>query len=471
MTTIGRRGILGAVAAGGLATPGLVAAPGIASAQGASPYRGQQVRFLTTRNVHQSALAETMGEIARGWGVDLQTRYITTDQLQRKVVIDFTGGADTWDLVYCGGIQRMYEWFAGGIILEMTPYIRDKADPALLEWDQFTPAARKAVQFGDKTLGLTVGTSDQALGYRRDLIEDAEEKAAFQQRYNYALEPPATYAQFRDQGEFFTRRRGQKLAGRTLERDFFGISFSNRKGTFLWHKLENVLMAYGVDIYDPVTRQAGVNSPQAIAAANYYRSLVPFMPSSHINMSSGESAADWANGNAAMTIEYFDRMLNAIERVGPGLSASSFGFTFPPSVPGAPHGRKHPFRSGPPVVSLFGRARQPEAAYKLLEAAVTTASQTAMTVKYPGYHPSKQRAMSALIERQPVTGYLLEVAAQGVDAMTDADIMPYPSILRASKIGDVMAEAMTAILLGADATVELGKAQRELTGAFAGLPT
>jgi len=464
MTTFGRRGVLA-----GAAGLGTLAAPGLVAAQGASPYRGQQVRFLTTRNVHQTAIAETMAEIARGWGMDLQTRFITTDQLQRKVVIDFTGGSDTWDLVYCGGIQRMYEWFAGGIILEMTPYIREKADQRLLEWDQFTPAARKAVEFRDKVLGLTVGTSDQAMGYRRDIIEHPEEKAAFQQRYGYELRAPDTYKQFRDVGEFFTRRRGQRLAGRTLERDFFGLSFSNRKGTFLWHKLENVLMAYGVDIYDPATGRVGVNSPQAIAAATYYRSLVPFMPSSHINMSSGESAADWASGNAAITIEYFDRMLNALEKVGPGLTANSFGFTFPPSVPDAPHARRHPFRSGPPVISLFGRARQPEAAYKLLEAAVSTERQIQMTQRFPGYHPSKERAMRALIEREPVNGYLLEVAAQGVDAMTDVDIMPYPSILRASKIGDVMSETMTAILLGADPATELGKAQRELTEAMVGL--
>ena len=77
--------------------------------------------------------------------------------------------------------------------------------------------------------------------------------------------------------------------------------------------------------------------------------------------------------------------------------------------------------------------------------------------------------MRALIEREPVNGYLLDVAAQGVDAMTDVDIMPYPSILRASKIGDVMSETMTAILLGADPATELGKAQRELTEAMAGL--
>lgn len=454
----------------GLGVAGLAAGTGRAFAQ-SSPYRGQQVRFLTARNTHQTALADTMADIAKAWGLDLQTRFITTDQLQKKVVIDFTGGADTWDLVYCGGIQRMYEWYAGGIIKDIAPLIREKGDPSVLQWDAFTPAARKAVMFEDKILGLTVGTSDQAMGYRRDLIEHPEEKAAFRTRYNYDLRAPDTYAEFRDVAEFFTRKRGQKLAGRTLEKDFYGAVFANRKGTFLWHRVENVMMAYGVDLYDPATGQPAVNSPQAIEAATYYRSLVPFMPPAHINMSSSESAAMFANGDGALNIDYFDRLLSALEKAGGGLTAEAFGFAFPPSVPDAPHGRKHPFRSGPPVVSLFGRSRAPEAAYKLLEAACTVERQTEMTRTHPGYLPSKQAAMDALIAREPEVGYLKRVATEGVDAMTDVDLMPYPSILRASKIGDVMAEAAAAVLIGASPESELGKAQTALAAEYATLRT
>lgn len=433
----------------------------------ASKYRGQSVRFLTVRNVHQLALADTMGEIAKSWGIDYQARFITTDQLQKKVVVDFTGGADTWDLVYCGGIQRMFEWFDGGIISEMTPLIKSVGDQNFLEWDKFTPSARNAVKFGDRILGLTVGTSDQAMGYRRDLFEHPEEKAAFKAKYGYDLKAPQTYAQFRDASEFFARKKGQKLAGKPLSRDFYGVVFSNKKGTFLWHKLENVMMAFGVDLYDPPSGKPAVNSPQAIQAAKFYTSLLPFFPPNHINMSSGESAATFAAGDAALTIEYFDRLLNASEKVGEGLSRDAFAYALPPSVPGAPRGRKHPFRSGPPVVSLFGRAKNPEAAYKLLEAAVSTERQTAMTRSHPGYHPSKDGALKALIQREPVVGYLQQVASQGVDAMTDIDIMPYPSILVASKIGDVMSESMTAILLGAAPEAELNKAQAELAKAYA----
>jgi len=432
----------------------------------ATKYRGQTVRFLTVRNVHQLALADAMAEIAKGWGIDLQTRFITTDQLQKKVVVDFTGGADTWDLVYCGGIQRMYEWFDGGVISDIAPLIKSVGDQKFLEWDKFTPAAQKAVQFGNYTLGLTVGTSDQAMSYRRDLFEHPEEKTAFKAKYGYDLQAPQTYAQYRDAAEFFTRKKGQKLAGKPLSKDFYGLVLSNKKGTFLWHKTMNLFMAFGVDLYDSKTGKPGVDSPQAIQAAKFYHSLLPFLPEAHINMSSGEEAEMFAAGGAALTIEYFDRLLNANEKVGEGLTPGSFAYTLPPSVPGAPYGRKNAFRSGPPVVSMFGRARSPEAAYKLLEAAVATERQIAMTRAHPGYHPSKEPAMKALIQREPVVGYLLQAASPSVSAMTDVDVMPYPGILVASKIGDVVSEAMAAILIGAAPETELAKAQAELVAAY-----
>jgi len=44
--------------------------------------------------------------------------------------------------------------------------------------------------------------------------------------------------------------------------------------------------------------------------------------------------------------------------------------------------------------------------------------------------------------------------------------MPYPGILVASKIGDVVSEAMAAILIGAAPETELAKAQAELVAAY-----
>ncbi|MDP8994717.1 MAG: extracellular solute-binding protein [Pseudomonadota bacterium] len=436
-----------------------------------SPYEGTTIRFLTARNVHQTAVGDKLAEIAKEWGIDFDVRYVTTDELEKKVVLDYVGGAETWDLVYTGGVQRMYEWANGGIINEMTPLIEQHGDPEVLNWDAFTEAARNAVTTKEeKVLGLPVATSDQALAYRTDLFSHPEEKAAFQERYGYELAPPETYEQFYDVAEFFTREAGETLAGETLENDFYGTSFSNKRGTFLWHDYENIVLAFGVDIYDPETGEVGLTSQPSIEAARYYQSLVPFLPPGHINMSSGESTTLFASDRVAMVVEYFDRVVSTVDKEDTPIEPEQVDYTFPPTLEGNPRGLVHPFRSGPAVVSIFGRSRNPEAAYKLLEAVMTTENQLDMARKHFGYMPTKVPALEALVAEQPVVDYLVRISEEGVDALTDAEIMPYPSILKASEIGDAVSNAMSQILLGAEVEPELEKAQAELEAAFADLP-
>jgi multiple sugar transport system substrate-binding protein len=434
----------------------LVGSPEIAGAAD-SPYAGTSVRFLTSRNTHQLALADKLGELAKQMGIDLQVRFVTTDQLEKKVVIDYVGGADTWDLVYTGGIQRMHEWAEGGIIQDIAPLIAKFGDQKALALDDFTPAARHAVTQGDKMLGLTVATSEQALAYRKDLFDNPDEKAAFKARYGYDLAAPDTYKQFYDVAQFFTRKKGEKLAGKTLDADFYGTILSNKRGTFLWHKYENVVAAFGVDIYDPTTGRVGVMSPESIAAANYYKSLLPFLPAGHINMSSGESTTLFTNGQVAMMVEYVDRVASSLAKSA--IRPEMVGYAFAPTAEGNPKGRQHAARSGPAVVAVFGRSTNPEAAYKLLEAATTAEQQFAMARKHAGYMPSRVSALKELGADDPASAYLVRMSTAKVDALTDADLLPYPTILKAAQIEDIFGDAISQILLGAPVEQELQKAQ------------
>jgi multiple sugar transport system substrate-binding protein len=424
-----------------------------------SPYKGMTLRFLTSANVHQKAMGKQLEKIAKEWGMELDVRYVTTDELAKKVVLDYVAGADTWDLVYTGGIQRMYEWYDGGILDDIAPLIKKVGDPKLLGWDGFTEGARGAVKLGDKVLGLAVATSDQALAYRADLFANADEQVAFKAKFGYPLAAPETYKQYRDIAQFFTRKKGDKLAGQTLAADFYGITYANKNGTFLWHSYENFLLAFGVPVYDPKTRKVGLTTPVSIEAAKYYQALVPFMPPGHINMSSAETTNNFVNGQAAMLIEYFDRIIGSIGADKSAVKAQQVGYAFPPTKEGNPLGRKHAFRSGPAVVGVFGHSKHKEAAYKLLEAAVSTASQVEMMHDSPGYMPTKAAALAQLAKEQPVVDYLVKVGSADICACTDAVVMPYPSILKSSEIGDAISNAVSAFLTGAKVEDELAKAQ------------
>ncbi|NLJ04841.1 MAG: extracellular solute-binding protein, partial [Exilispira sp.] len=208
-----------------------------------------------------------------------------------------------------------------------------------------------------------------AMHYRKDLFDHPEEKENFLTKYGYELKVPETYDQFRDVAEFFTRKAGEKLAGKTLTADFYGTSHSNKPTAFLWYDFVNYLMAFGADnIYDPETLKPTFNSPEAIAAGKYYVSLVPFLPPGHMTMSSGESTAMFAEGSVAMIIEYFQRVIDMGFNPEKSKVFDKIDFGLCPSVQGI-EGREHAAHFGGNCISLYGLSANKEAAYKTIELA------------------------------------------------------------------------------------------------------
>src|SRR3546814_14150859 len=76
-------------------------------AQSDSPYEGVTIRFLTSSNASQDAFSKKLQQIGESWGMTVDIRKVTTDELQKKVVLDYVAGADTWDLIYSGGVQQI----------------------------------------------------------------------------------------------------------------------------------------------------------------------------------------------------------------------------------------------------------------------------------------------------------------------------------------------------------------------------
>jgi multiple sugar transport system substrate-binding protein len=164
--------------------------------------------------------------------------------------------------------------------------ILDKMDPALV-------AAYSEYPDGSKTYyGFPQEADVKGLVVRTDLFGDASERSAFKKKYGYNL--PSTHddwnaidwTQLRDFAEFFTRAKGQTLAGKKLENDFFGLALPNSKSyDFLSMGWYLTLYNWGGDIWDWKTHKVSgvLNSPQAVEALTFYRDLLKFQPPGAIN--------------------------------------------------------------------------------------------------------------------------------------------------------------------------------------------
>ncbi len=126
--------------------------------------------------------------------------------------------------------------------------------------------------------------------YRTDVVCNEEEQAGFKAKYNVKL--PCTpeemddidWDTFEKIGEFFVRKKGDKLAGQVLDDDFYGIAYQAGKSydmstsqvnTFIWQ--------HGANIWDETQAPKGhaegvVNSPEAVKAFDHYLRLTKYMP-------------------------------------------------------------------------------------------------------------------------------------------------------------------------------------------------
>lgn len=129
------------------------------------------------------------------------------------------------------------------------------------------------------------------LYYRTDLFNDPKEQAAFQAKYGYALAPPATYAQFKDIAEFFTR----------ASQGLVGTSLPGKAEEPLLGRFNELLVSFGGQFLSSDGKSAAFNSTAGTQALQYIRDLYAAgaIPSATANMSFGEQDNLFANGKSA----------------------------------------------------------------------------------------------------------------------------------------------------------------------------
>jgi multiple sugar transport system substrate-binding protein len=125
---------------------------------------------------------------------------------------------------------------------------------------------------------------------RKDIICDATEQKNFTTKYNKKL-PCAgeeldamTWDDFKSVGEFFRRKKGEMLAGKSAEDDFYGIAFQAGKSyDFSSMQINGLIWQMGGNIWDETKVPTGqaegvVNSPDSVKALAKYLSLIEYMP-------------------------------------------------------------------------------------------------------------------------------------------------------------------------------------------------
>ena len=107
--------------------------------------------------------------------------------------------------------------------------------------------------------------------------DDPEEKEGFKAKYGYDLQPAQNWEQYRDLAEWFTRP----------EEGLYGTALQGKRHEALWYEWLNFLYSFGGDMMEVQSgSECGpiiVNSPQAVASLEYYKSLMQYSPPDTLN--------------------------------------------------------------------------------------------------------------------------------------------------------------------------------------------
>jgi multiple sugar transport system substrate-binding protein len=144
------------------------------------------------------------------------------DTLWNKVKLDYQSDAGTWD------VPIMWGWWssvimAGEHAVPLNDYMkRDGIDP-----NDYVPELLDEWSWEEKIYGIPYHSGVYTMFYRKDLFEDADEKAAFKAKYGHELLPPETWKDYMEIGEFFTRP----------DENFYGLSPAGKAQVdlpFIW---------------------------------------------------------------------------------------------------------------------------------------------------------------------------------------------------------------------------------------------
>lgn len=240
-------------------------------------------------------------DFLKKFGVKLKVIGVPFAEVYEKEKIEFVTHTGAYDIVTV--FPKFMGDFAGnGYLVALDEYAK-KLDPKM---DDVTPGYGKLYcEYEGKLYAVPYDGDVLSLYYRKDLFDNETEKAAFKAEYGYDLKPPATWKEYLEVAKFFTRKKGEKLAGKVLDRDFYGTAFyGQRDWVYGWWG--NRFGSLGGVYFDEKTMEPAINSKAGVDALKDMIEIKKYSPPDVLAFGYEELKDAFLNGETAMVIQWPD---------------------------------------------------------------------------------------------------------------------------------------------------------------------
>jgi multiple sugar transport system substrate-binding protein len=297
-------------------------------------------------------------------------------------------------------------------------------DPAFKPEGMYTDWWREISWYNGKLYGYPFTDLTMYVCYRKDLLDDPKQQAAFSARFHRPLTPPTSWQEYMQLAEFFNRPADH----------FYGTYIQGQQHVALWYEWLNFAYSFGGNILD--TKHGWeygdivVNSPENVAATDQYMKLSAFSPPETLNYNWDDALSAFQQGRVFMGILWHDQT-PLLEDRSVSKVVGKMGYSMIPSAINKPFSQLEGW-----TYLIPKESKHPRESFRFIEWAMSPDVQIQQTLK-GGASPLKSTYEDPRVKQIPyIPTYLSSIPVA----------IPKPTIPESEQITEVMQRGLSEIL-------------------------
>jgi multiple sugar transport system substrate-binding protein len=276
--------------------------------EAAKPYAGTEVRGICDGYAPCMSYVDLTAEFEEITGIKVNFDISDLAAIQTQFLTDQITESQYYDLVEVVSFSTGV-FPAQGFVHDWSTFTGNSAlkDPEVNYEADLVPALYEVSTLYDGNL-YSVPTKYVLafMVYRHDLVND-EEMTNFKAAHGYDMPlPPTTWGQYRDLAAFYTRKKGETMAGQVLENDFYGTIVPFKRHLAVLYDYERILLNMGGRYTDENGNVAIDEGDAAVKALEFMLSLRPYSTLGYMEATWDEEYSEMCNGNVFIMFTWGD---------------------------------------------------------------------------------------------------------------------------------------------------------------------
>lgn len=303
------------------------------------PFAGETITICTTASGPITSAMENIAQFEELTGIKVQFELYEFQEAIDKQNINAAGGGTSIDVLCYRPIQETVTWFENGYFEPLNDYIAAAGDE--YDYEDFGASAREVTTVDGTIVGIPYLVEGEMIWYNKAIFEEYgvtalptnfdELMAVAEQCYD-----PANNV-------YGVALRG---AGNNAVTQFSGF-----------------LYGFGGDFYDKETMTATMNTPEALAALEYYADLMEFAPDGMEALTNTEAITYFNQGIAAMRVDAYAQTFN---HTNPDTSVVADVLGYMP-FPEGPIGKATPYNVVAWAYGISATSQHKDAAWEFIK--------------------------------------------------------------------------------------------------------